>query len=74
MITPCAFCECPNYCNELNRCIGEQFRNANEGELADDTDDDELTAEKIHIKNKKVKVPEKLTKEHRNLLRDFLNF
>lgn len=73
MINPCSLCECPNYCNEIGRCIGDQFRNVHDGDLADDSDDDELTAESVRLKDRKVKVPEKLTKQHQDFLKDFLN-
>lgn len=60
------------YCAEIRRCFRAGIEtDTYEGEVLDDADD----LDNIQLrKEKRVKVPEKLTPEHREFLRDALNF
>jgi len=70
-MTPCANCNMEGFCADLGRCYFKDMDNREqEGEL---TGMDEVVEPELK-KQKSVKVPEKLTKAHRDFLKDALNF
>lgn len=70
-MNPCEHCEMVDYCKELGRCFFTEIDNTEEeGEL---TELDEVNEPELK-QRKQVKAPDKLTKAHRDFLKDVLNF
>lgn len=63
----------PDFCKDLGRCYFQDINDSdNEGEVVE-TKPDEVVEPELK-KMKSVKVPEKLTKAHREFLKDVINF
>lgn len=68
---PCEHCNMPEYCKDLGRCYFKGLdTRQEEGEMTEI----EEVYEPMLKKEKPVKVPEKLSKAHREFLKDSLNF
>lgn len=61
------------YCAEIGRCFRKGIDTDDIEGVVDDKED-ELSSDDVYLRKQKVKVPEKLTDQHREFLKDVLNF
>ncbi len=72
---PCSKCETPEYCADIRRCLYKGIETeSEEGDVVDDQDEIFLSSGLKRKKIEDVTVPEKLTTEHRDFLKNVLNF